>query len=182
VSHRGDCRAGVVSKSSSSHRSPVGYFRQTEDRKHPTGHQIAGMCPLTKLPANPAAVQNSTISPAQPHPVAPDRKAGLSISRSTTPAKPISPPPSADTARPSGEIPPFVPGGTGVKVRTERGGEVERIPSSEARVSARQHERWLWGCQWEPSRLKDRTSLRPKRAKECSLVVGPSILTLAQRR
>lgn len=52
-------------------------------------------------------------------------------------------PPRADTARPRYETPPFVPFGTGDQVRIWSGREVDRIPSSEARVSARHVEKWL---------------------------------------
>jgi hypothetical protein len=52
-------------------------------------------------------------------------------------------PPRADTARPRYDTPPFVPFGTGDQDRIWSGREVDRIPSSEARVSARHVEKWL---------------------------------------
>ena len=41
------------------------------------------------------------------------------------------------------EMAPFVPGGTLFRVVISLGGDFERIPSSEARVSPRQHAKWL---------------------------------------
>ena len=81
---------------------------------------------------------NPTISTAPYHP-----QTGFSIIKSTTPTTPIIKPPRADTARPRYETPPFVPFGTGDQVRIWSGREVDRIPSSEARVSARHVEKWL---------------------------------------
>jgi len=45
-------------------------------------------------------------------------------------------PPAADAARPVGLTPPFVPGGTMAKVVINLGGLSDRIPNSEAHVSA----------------------------------------------
>lgn len=44
------------------------------------------------------------------------------------------------------EIPPIVPGGTGLKWVIKRGGARERMPSSEARVSSRRHAKCLHEC------------------------------------
>lgn len=40
-------------------------------------------------------------------------------------------------------MPPFVPGGTGLKLVTRRGGERDKIPSSDAKVSPKQHAKCL---------------------------------------
>jgi hypothetical protein len=50
-------------------------------------------------------------------------------------------PPATDAPRPKRETPPFVPGGTVLPDRMKMGGEEERMPSSDARVSARQVEK-----------------------------------------
>lgn len=103
---------------------------------------------LTKLPSNPDTIPNLNISPAQPNtcPVQPDdpRHPGSSIYRSTTTIVPMIPPPVKEAAKPNGEIPPLVPGGTVLPDRMYRGGEGERIPISEERVSAKFVESWLW--------------------------------------
>lgn len=52
-------------------------------------------------------------------------------------------PPANDAPSPKRETPPFVPGGTVLPDRMKKGGEEERMPSSDARVSARQVEKWL---------------------------------------
>jgi hypothetical protein len=49
---------------------------------------------------------------------------------------PIRAPPAAEAARPVGLTPPFVPGGTVANVVINLGGLFDRIPSSEAHVSA----------------------------------------------
>ena len=49
---------------------------------------------------------------------------------------PIRAPPAAEAARPTGLTPPFVPGGTVAKVVISLGGLFERMPSSDAQVSA----------------------------------------------
>jgi hypothetical protein len=49
---------------------------------------------------------------------------------------PMRAPPAADAARPIGLTPPFVPGGTVVKFVINLGGLFDRIPNSEAHVSA----------------------------------------------
>jgi hypothetical protein len=56
---------------------------------------------------------------------------------------PMIPPPATEAPSPSEETPPFVPGGTVLPERMKNGGEAERMPSSEARVSARQVAKWL---------------------------------------
>ena len=52
-------------------------------------------------------------------------------------------PPKIDARVPVLEIPPFVPGGTVLRVVMRMGGVLDRIPSSEARVSPRQQEKCL---------------------------------------
>lgn len=57
---------------------------------------------------------------------------------------PIKVPPIAETSKPKGETPPLVPGGTRLKVVMSIGGVLERMPSSEASVSPRQHAKCLF--------------------------------------
>jgi hypothetical protein len=78
----------------------------------------------------------------------------FSTSRSRTIVSPIKPPPAIETAVPSNDIPPFVPGGTVFKVVMSMGLDFERMPSSEARVSPRQHP----NC---PSAARTRKRLQP---------------------
>ena len=52
-------------------------------------------------------------------------------------------PPRMEARVPPREIPPFVPGGTGLRVVMRMGLEWERMPSSEARVSPRQQAKCL---------------------------------------
>jgi len=49
---------------------------------------------------------------------------------------PMRAPPAADAARPVGLTPPLVPGGTVAKVVINFGGLFDRMPNSEAHVSA----------------------------------------------
>ena len=57
---------------------------------------------------------------------------------------PMNSPPPTDAKVPVGDSPPFVPGGTGLSVVIRMGGERERMPSSDARVSPRQHAKCLY--------------------------------------
>jgi len=52
------------------------------------------------------------------------------------PTMPMRAPPAADAARPVGLTPPLVPGGTVAKVVINFGGLFDRMPNSEAHVSA----------------------------------------------
>ena len=52
---------------------------------------------------------------------------------------PMSVPPAREESVPMVDMPPFVPGGTGLSVVMRMGGDLERMPSSEANVSPRQH-------------------------------------------
>lgn len=97
----------------------------------------------TKLPPKPAKQLNPIISKPQPQPRA--LHARFSIQRSKTPIRPITKPPNTETEIPNNEIPPLVPLGTLSRVRICIGWEVDKIPSSEARVSARAVEKWLRG-------------------------------------
>jgi len=58
---------------------------------------------------------------------------------------PINPPPRKETAVPTSDMAPFVPGGTGFKVVIRIGLAGDKIPSSEARVSPRQQAKCLPG-------------------------------------
>ena len=77
-----------------------------------------------------------------------DRQAELSRRRVTANVAPIITPPATDARVPVRDTPPFVPGGTALNVVMRRGGDFERIPSSEARVSPRQHAKWLLIISW----------------------------------
>lgn len=52
-------------------------------------------------------------------------------------------PPARDAAVPRVDMPPLVPGGTGLSVVIKMGGDLDNIPSSDARVSPKQQEKWL---------------------------------------
>ena len=73
------------------------------------------------------------------------RQAELSSKSDAANVTPMMMPPAAEAAVPVRETPPFVPGGTTLNVVISRGGVFERIPSSEASVSPRQHAKWLFG-------------------------------------
>lgn len=82
---------------------------------------------------------------AAPHPISvksklvhSDLHALLSTTRLANWASPTMHPPMADASVPPRDIPPFVPAGTGLRVVMRMGGELDKMPSSEARVSPRQ--------------------------------------------
>lgn len=52
---------------------------------------------------------------------------------------PIITPPETEAKVPRVDTPPFVPGGTRLNVVMRMGGDLERIPTSEASVSPKQH-------------------------------------------
>jgi hypothetical protein len=66
-------------------------------------------------------------------------QAGFSTSSSRTIASPISPPPIIEAIVPRGDMAPFVPAGTCFNVVMRMGFDFDRMPSSEANVSPRQH-------------------------------------------
>ena len=57
--------------------------------------------------------------------------------------RPIKVPPARDDRVPMVDIPPLVPGGTGFRVVIRIGGDLDKMPSSEASVSPRQHAKCL---------------------------------------
>ena len=57
--------------------------------------------------------------------------------------RPITKPPMRDAAVPRTDKPPFVPGGTGLNVVIKMGGDLDNMPSSDAKVSPKQQEKWL---------------------------------------
>ena len=57
--------------------------------------------------------------------------------------RPITNPPIRDAAVPRVDKPPFVPGGTGLKVVIKMGGDLDNMPNSDARVSPKQQAKWL---------------------------------------
>lgn len=66
---------------------------------------------------------------------------------------PIINPPAREASVPTRDMPPLVPGGTGFKVVMRIGGDVDRMPSSDASVSPRQHAKCLEQGVSAPSRL-----------------------------
>ena len=63
--------------------------------------------------------------------------------------RPMIRPPPMEARVPPRDTAPFVPGGTGLSVVIKIGGVGERMPSSEARVSPRQHAKWLSKHQYQ---------------------------------
>lgn len=57
--------------------------------------------------------------------------------------RPMTDPPARDARVPSIDKPPLVPGGTGLSVVIKMGGDLDNMPSSDARVSPKQQEKWL---------------------------------------
>lgn len=57
--------------------------------------------------------------------------------------RPIANPPARDATVPRADRPPLVPGGTGFSVVIKMGGDLDNMPSSDARVSPKQQEKWL---------------------------------------
>lgn len=74
------------------------------------------------------------------------RHALLSARSAPAIVAPMASPPPSDASVPTSDMPPFVPGGTGLSVVMRMGGVRERMPSSEASVSPRQHAKWLRGA------------------------------------
>ncbi len=98
---------------------------------------------LTKDPAVPAIRPNQHISTIHRYDPL-EQTAPFSRKRSRAKTPPIVIPPTADTNSPSGVTAPFVPGGTFCMERMRIGRVVERIPSSDARVSAKFVASWLF--------------------------------------
>lgn len=96
---------------------------------------------LTKDPNNPAAAP--VAMSLRKKGIRAPLHAELSIASSAATVKPMMAPPATDAPVPSRDTPPFVPGGTTFSVVMRIGGVLERIPSSEARVSPRQHAKCL---------------------------------------
>lgn len=57
--------------------------------------------------------------------------------------RPITNPPVKDAAVPRTDMPPFVPGGTGLNVVIRMGGDLDNMPNSDAKVSPKQQAKWL---------------------------------------
>ena len=57
--------------------------------------------------------------------------------------RPITNPPIRDATVPRTDIPPLVPGGTGLNEVIKMGGDLDNMPSSDAKVSPKQQEKWL---------------------------------------
>lgn len=68
-----------------------------------------------------------------------EKQAELSMISVIDIVNPMITPPATDANVPSDDTPPFVPGGTRLQVVINNGADLERIPSSEAIVSPRQH-------------------------------------------
>ena len=69
--------------------------------------------------------------------------AALSHTRVAAAVRPMIAPPESEASVPTKEIPPLVPGGTRANVVMRIGGDFDKIPSSEASVSPRQHAKCL---------------------------------------
>jgi hypothetical protein len=52
-------------------------------------------------------------------------------------------PPARDATVPRMDMPPLVPGGTRLSVVIKMGDDLDNMPSSDARVSPKQQEKWL---------------------------------------
>jgi len=63
-------------------------------------------------------------------------------------------PPIKDAAVPRTDKPPLVPGGTGLRVVIKMGGDLDNMPSSDAKVSPKQQAKW-------PSETRTRALLHP---------------------
>ena len=90
------------------------------------------------------------IPAAEPHPISVGSKRVhsalqtlFSTTRLTNCTSPTMHPPMPDAIVPPTEIPPFVPAGTVFRVVMRTGGDLERMPNSEASVSPRQQANWL---------------------------------------
>lgn len=92
---------------------------------------------LTNEPKRPAAAPTRTSSFIRAGQVC--LHAELSQMRLAATVRPMTTPPDRDARVPTSDTPPFVPGGTREKVVMRIGGDLDRIPSSEASVSPRQH-------------------------------------------
>lgn len=57
--------------------------------------------------------------------------------------RPMTNPPARDATVPRTDKPPLVPGGTGLNVVIRMGGDLDNIPSSDAKVSPKQQAKWL---------------------------------------
>lgn len=115
------------------------------------------------------------IPAAEPQPISVGSKlvhsalqALFSTIRLTNCTSPTMQPPMADAIVPPTEIPPFVPAGTVLKVVMRTGGELDRMPNSEASVSPRQQANWLERALRGTStmRCETRTPESPTRAHE----------------
>ena len=98
-------------------------------------------CGHTREPKPPARVPHSAREDRMPTHCA--RQAVLCQMSEAAIVRPMSRPPPRDDKVPTTDMPPFVPGGTGLREVMRIGRERERIPSSEASVSPRQHAKCL---------------------------------------
>lgn len=67
----------------------------------------------------------------------------FSMASVTARVRPMTNPPARDATVPRVDKPPLVPGGTDLSVVIKMGGDLDNIPSSDARVSPKQQEKWL---------------------------------------
>lgn len=71
------------------------------------------------------------------------------MTRHTNMVIPMITPPARDARVPARDIAPLVPGGTLANVVIKRGGDLDKIPSSDAIVSPKQHAKCLRGIRTE---------------------------------
>ncbi len=96
---------------------------------------------LTREPKPPANVPQSASEDTMSTHCA--RQAVLCQTRDAAIVRPMSSPPAREDTVPITDMAPFVPGGTGLRVVMRIGRERERIPSSDASVSPKQHAKCL---------------------------------------
>jgi len=70
------------------------------------------------------------------------RQTVFSIASVIARVSPMTNPPARDATVPRTDKPPLVPGGTGLSVVIKMGGDLDNMPSSDARVSPKQQEKW----------------------------------------
>jgi hypothetical protein len=84
--------------------------------------------------------------------------------------RPTKAPPTTEATVPPIDIPPFVPAGTFLNVVMSLGCDRERIPSSDARVSPKQHEKCLYHNQLKVKRTRSGATTHPSTANSKTLL------------
>ena len=85
--------------------------------------------------------------------------------------RPITNPPANDATVPRTDMPPLVPGGTGLNVVIKMGGDLDNMPNSDAKVSPKQQAKWLkvihqtfvetYKCRAHPRDTRSKALLHP---------------------